>query len=56
VTISFVARAAAQFVTADPVVRGFGFIHEIVGEYSAAGRLHGASFKNDGYAVFEYVT
>jgi len=56
VTISFMARAAAQFVTADPSVRGYGFIHEIIGEYKGWGEVRGVPFENDGYGVFEYVT
>jgi hypothetical protein len=55
VTISFVAHAAAQFVTADPTLRGYGFIHEIVGEYRSWGRVRGVSFEVSGYGVFEYV-
>lgn len=54
-TIEFTARAAAQFVAADPTVRGYGFIHEIVGEYRAAGNLAGVPFETNGYGVFEYV-
>jgi len=53
--ISFTARAAAQFVTADPSVRGYGFIHEIVGEYKSSGRVHNVDFETSGYGVFEYV-
>lgn len=56
VHIWFVARAAAQFITADPVVRGYGFIHEVVGKYSCVGSLAGSNFESQGYAVFEYVT
>jgi hypothetical protein len=55
VEISFIARAAAQFITADPAVRGYGFIHEIVGEYKCRGVLHGVPFETNGCAVFEYV-
>jgi hypothetical protein len=55
VEISFPARAAAQFITADPAVRGYGFIHEIVGEYKCRGELHGIPFETNGCAVFEYV-
>jgi len=55
VTIEFTARAAAQFVTADPEIRGYGFIHEIVGAYHAAGTMAGLAFETNGYGVFEYV-
>ena len=55
VHVSFEARAAAQFITADPVVRGYGFIHELVGKYSCFGCLGRKEFGSKGYAVFEYV-
>jgi len=55
IEISFEARAAAQFITADPVLRGYGFIHELMGKYSCFGRLGGKVFEARGYAVFEYV-
>jgi hypothetical protein len=55
VKVSFEARAAAQLITAEPNVRGYGFIHEIVGEYAGAGSLRGVPFETAGYAVFEYV-
>jgi hypothetical protein len=55
VHISFKARAAAQFITADPVLRGYGFIHELIGSYSCFGRLGGNELEAKGYAVFEYV-
>jgi hypothetical protein len=42
-------------VTADPEVRGYGFIHEIVGAYHAAGTMAGLAFETNGYGVFEYV-
>lgn len=53
--ISFAARAAAQFIAADPAVRGYSFIHELVGEYQVSGSLRGAPLKSTGFAVFEYV-
>lgn len=53
--ISFVARAAAQFIAADPAVRGYSFIHQLVGEYRVSGRLRGAKFEQNSSAVFEYV-
>ena len=36
VSVQFVSTAAAQLVAADPTVRGYGFIHEIVGEFSSS--------------------
>jgi hypothetical protein len=55
VTIAFVAHAVAQFITAEPTARGYGFIHEIVGRYRSSGRVRGVSFEDSGYGVFEYV-
>ena len=55
VHITFEGHAAAQFITADTVVRGYGFIHEIVGKYSSFGCIGGKNFETKGYAVLEYV-
>lgn len=55
VIVTFGARAAAQFITADPTVPGYGYIHEIFGEYSSSGLLRGVPFESKGLAVFEYV-
>jgi hypothetical protein len=53
--ISFAARAGAQFIAADPALRGYSFIHEMVGEYRVSGTLRGAHLDDHGSAVFEYV-
>jgi hypothetical protein len=55
VELEFTARAAVQLVTGDPVRPGYSFIHELVGGFSAAGRLEGAAFACSGLAVVEYV-
>lgn len=55
VEIDFRPRAAAQLVAADPGVAGYGFLHEMVGEVSAAGRIAGADASCSGLGVFEYV-
>ena len=47
----FRARACAQLIAADPAERGYGFIHELVGEFSAASgdvRGDGASRRGTG--------
>lgn len=55
VELEFTARAAVQLVAADPVRPGYSFIHELVGGFTAAGRLGGAAFACAGLAVVEYV-
>lgn len=55
VELEFTARAAVQLVTGDPVRPGYSFVHELVGEFSAEGRLEGAAFACSGLAVVEYV-
>ena len=56
IEITFRARAAAQVIAADPVVPGYGFIHEMPGEFVARGRLNGRAVDHSGLAVFEYVS
>jgi hypothetical protein len=53
--ISLTPHAAAQFIAADPALRGYSFIHEMVGKYRVSGSLRGAQFDDHGPAVFEYV-
>ena len=55
VRIEFCGRAAAQLIAADPMKRGYGFIHEIVGNFSAEGRVRDRDVSTRGLAVFEYV-
>lgn len=54
VTVTFSPRATAQCIAADPTVRGYGYIHEMVGEYSSSGMLSGVPFESEGLAVFEH--
>jgi hypothetical protein len=54
--IEFEARAAAQLISADPFVRGYGFIHEIVGGFRASGLVGGTPLSMEGLAIFEYAT
>lgn len=55
VTLEFTARAAVQLVTADPIVRGYGFIHELAGAFTCAGRLGDMELDATGLGMFEYV-
>lgn len=55
VTLEFNGRSAAQLITGDPVVRGYSFIHEIVGEFTCSGRFGGGKISGAGLGVFEYV-
>jgi hypothetical protein len=48
-------RHAAQLIAADPVRPGYGFVHELSGEFAAVGRIAGTEFETDGLAVFEHV-
>jgi hypothetical protein len=54
--VEFEARAAAQLITADPFVRGYGFIHEVAGRFRARGTIAANPLSIDGLAIFEYVT
>jgi hypothetical protein len=51
--LEFTGRGAAQLVTADPAVRGYGFIHEIVGEFRYEGRIAGVDVRGEGLGVVE---
>jgi len=53
--ISFQPRAAAQLVAADPIVRGYGFIHEMPGEFVCSGRVGATSIDGQGLGVLEHV-
>jgi hypothetical protein len=55
VTLSFRSRAAAQLIAADPAERGYGFVHELVGEFEASWRLGGEERETAGLGVMEYV-
>jgi hypothetical protein len=53
--LEFRPDGGAQLIAADPTHRGYGFVHELVGRFTAeatiAGRVHRAS----GLGVFEFV-
>ncbi|MGH7528038.1 MAG: hypothetical protein ACREMX_15195 [Gemmatimonadales bacterium] len=53
--IEFTPRAALQLIAADPARRGYGFIHEMVGGFTARCRIGGRAYDLHGLAVFEYV-
>lgn len=51
----FTAEAAAQLIAADPLVRGYSFIHEISGTFSCNGMISGNRIMGSGLGVLEYV-
>lgn len=55
VTLRFDTRSVAQIVLADPMRRGYSFLHELVGEFRCSGRLGRESFEATGLAVVERV-
>jgi hypothetical protein len=55
VTLDFRPRASAQMIAADPAERGYGFVHELVGEFAASWRLRGEERETAGLGVMEYV-
>jgi hypothetical protein len=55
VTVEFSAKSAVQLIVADPIVRGYAFIHEIAGEFSCSGRLSGMVIKDFGLGILELV-
>lgn len=55
VYIEFKSRAAAQVIAGDPIKRGYGFIQEIAGMFSAYGQVDETEIASSGLAVMEYV-
>ena len=55
VRLRFTAAAAAQLITAEPAERGYGFIHELPGEFEADGAIDGAGFDAAGLGIYEHV-
>jgi len=55
VELEFVPRAAAQLIAADPVRSGYGFVHELVGEFTASSVIAGRARTVGGLGVFEFV-
>jgi hypothetical protein len=55
VELDFEGRAVAQIIAADPARPGYGFIHEVIGQFRYTGRLGGEDWHGTGLAVVEYV-
>ena len=55
VELVFSARSAAQLIVADPIVKGYGFIHEIVGEFMCSGNIGDTEVTGSGLGVLELV-
>ena len=55
VELEFHPRACVQIVAAEPASRGYGFLHELAGDFAYACRLGGSLLHGRGLAVFEYV-
>lgn len=53
--LRFDTRSVAQIVMADPMRRGYSFLHELVGDFRCSGRVGGAAFEATGLAVVERV-
>jgi len=53
--VEFTGREAAQLIAGDPVVRGYGFINEIAGEFTCAGKLGDLEITGNGLGVLEHV-
>jgi hypothetical protein len=55
VTIEFRTRGCVQLIAGDPSRRGYGFLHEMAGEFDAECRIDGNPITASGLAVFEWV-
>jgi hypothetical protein len=55
VRLRFTAAAAVQVITSEPAERGYGFIHELPGEFEATGEIDGAGFEAAGLGIYEHV-
>jgi hypothetical protein len=53
IEIEFRAHSAAQLVTAEPMRRGYGFIHELAGEFRCQGQVAGVALASDGLGIVE---
>jgi hypothetical protein len=54
-TLEFRVRASAQLIAGDPSRRGYGFLHQLVGGFTASGRIDGRAWDAEGLGIFEYV-
>lgn len=48
-------ESAAQLITGDPAVAGYGFIHELAATFTASGTLGGETVAAHGVAAYEYL-
>jgi hypothetical protein len=55
IEVEFQPVHACQLITADPMVPGYGFIHELMGRFTYRGRVDGIDVAGSGLGVFEYV-
>jgi hypothetical protein len=55
VVLEFTAHAAAQLALADPLVRGYAFIHEMAGEFTYSGVVCKKEISGAGLGVLEHV-
>jgi len=55
VAVDFRVDGAGQIIAADPVRRGYGFIHELPGTFRCRGRVGGTELSAEGLGVFEHV-
>jgi hypothetical protein len=55
VTLEFTGQTAAQLIVGDPLIRGYGFIHEIAGEFKCSGRISNIKVDGTGLGVMEHV-
>lgn len=55
VAVEFEARAAAQLIVADPLARGYAFIHEMPGAFTYSGRMGGRDIEGAGLGILEHV-
>jgi hypothetical protein len=53
--LEFSGQSAVQLIVADPVIRGYSFIHEIAGAFSCSGRIGGTEIKSSGLGILELV-
>lgn len=53
--VEFAPRAVAQLIAGDPILPGYHFLHELVGEFHCTVRLGGDKIEASGLGVFEYV-
>lgn len=55
VVVEFDARAAAQLIAAEPLARGYAFIHEMPGAFTYSGLMGGRELGGAGLGILEHV-